>query len=67
MIRLMNSEIKLCADCPNGVMRKMPGLSEIYMCETCSGVNYRIPAEWEMPAEQEDEDDALYREETSGE
>jgi len=65
MVRRVNSEIKLCADCPNGVMRKMPGLSEIYMCTTCSGVNYRIPAEWEMP--EENDDDALYREETSGE
>jgi hypothetical protein len=67
MIRLVNSEIKLCADCPNGVMRKMPGLSDIWMCETCSGVNYRLPAEWEMPAEQEDEDTTLYNEENNGE
>jgi hypothetical protein len=67
MIRLVNSEIKLCADCPNGVMRKMPGLSDIWMCETYGGVNYRLPAEWEMPAEQEDDDDALYSEETNGE
>lgn len=68
MIRLVNSEIKICADCPNNrVMRKMLGLSDIWMCETCSGVNYRLPAEWEMPAEQEDDDEALYREETSGE
>jgi hypothetical protein len=67
MIRLVNSEIKLCADCPNGVMLKMPGLSDIWMCETCSGVNYRLPAEWEMPAEQEDEDTTLYNEENNGE
>jgi hypothetical protein len=67
MIRLVNSEIKLCADCPNGVMRKMPGLSDIWMCETCSGVNYRLPAEWEMPAEQEDEDTTLDNEENNGE
>ncbi|MGH9986078.1 MAG: hypothetical protein ACRD8W_19220 [Nitrososphaeraceae archaeon] len=67
MTRLVDSEIRLCADCPNGVMHKLPGLSDIWMCETCSGVNYRLPEWWEMPAEQEDEDEQLYQVENSEE
>ena len=56
MTRLVNDEFRVCADC-NGVMRKMPGLSEIYMCERCSGVNYRLPEWYGAPEEQEDEEE----------
>jgi len=38
----------------------------MWMCDICSGVNYRLPEWWEMPAEQE-EDETLYQEENSGE
>lgn len=44
-MKLVSSEYRICADC-DGTMRKMPRLNNIWMCERCSGVNYRLPEEW---------------------
>lgn len=59
MVRLANSEeYMICANCPNGTpMQRLPYLNGVYMCEQCSGFEYRLPEEWEMPAEQEDEEE----------
>ena len=65
MPKLVNSEYRVCADC-YGPMKKMLGL-DIWMCEMCMGVNYRLPAEWEMNEEEDEQDEALYKEETGGE
>ena len=67
MPRLVSGEYRVCADC-YGPMRKMPGLT-IWMCEMCMGVNYILPAEWEMEedTEEQQQDEALYKYETSGE
>jgi ribosomal protein L37AE/L43A len=65
VIRLVNKEeYRVCADC-DGTMRKMPGLTGVWMCERCSSLNYRLPAEWEMS--EDDEDQTLYHVENSGE
>lgn len=69
MIRIVDKEeYRICADC-DGAMRKMPGLNGVWMCERCSSLNYRLPEDWEFPAqdEEEEQDEALYREEISGE
>lgn len=64
MPTLMSGEFRICADC-TGSMRKLPGLNDIWMCEICSGVRYRLPTEWEMS--EDDEDETIYKQETSGE
>ena len=64
MSRLMKEEYRVCATCSSAPMRKLPYLDGVYMCEVCFGFAYRLPEEWELPQE---EDDALYREETSEE
>lgn len=70
MIKLIvnKEEYRLCAEC-DGVMRKMLGLNGVWMCERCSPLNYRLPAEWEFPQQDEEEaqDETLYKEEISGE
>lgn len=67
MPSLVSGEYRVCADC-YGPMKKMPGLNDIWMCEACLGVNYRLPAEWEMDEDtEEQQDEALYRVEVSGE
>lgn len=62
MTRLVSGEYRVCADC-YGPMRKMLGL-EVWMCEKCMGINYILPTEWGM--DEEERDEALYKEETSG-
>lgn len=64
MPKFISGEYRVCISC-GAPMRKLPYLTDIYMCEQCQGFRYRLPEEWELPAA--DEDETLYREETSGE
>ena len=65
MIRLVSKEdYRICADC-NGAMRKILGLSGVWMCERCSSLNYKIPSDWQVPEEEEAQDETLYKTEIS--